>query len=342
MRMASLNSRPPPTQGAGSRWRPQRFFAHRLQSLEELERLNDGGGLAVDFHPVSRVAPRLLIEGGQSRSMSLWRTQSATGFLTVPTLEADLFTIRFITSGQMIRRNRRGDQILPQGYATFSPLEEMRNAEASSDFSAISGTIARASLLASYHALERKPGRPLPTLQPLTPIDTLGMRALLLTLERMQNRLRFVSAVDDLFFPLLEEIVSYQLLSVWPRLPAPESSSTGSLAAAHVRRAVDYIEAHLATPIRLAEVAAFAGVSVRMLQISFKRELSMTPLEFIIERRLQQVHRDLCDEAHRASPIAELSRRWGFTHMSAFAQRYRRSFGCSPTDTRRSKFSRVE
>lgn len=340
--MSHTNSRPPETQGSGSIWRPQRFFAHRLQSVQELERLNDGGGLVVNFYPVSRVSPLVQVEGGQSRSMSLWRTHSATGFLTVPTLEADLFTIRFVTNGRLIRRNWRGEQIATQGYATFSALEDMRNGEASAGFSAISSTIARASLLASYHALERKPDRPLPVLEPLTSIDNLGMRALLLSLEQMQIRLRDVRTADDLFFPLLEEIVSYQLLSVWPRAPVAEVPSTGSLTAAHVRSAVDYIEAHLATPFRLADVAAVAGVSVRMLQMSFKRELSMTPVEFIIERRLQRVHRDLCSEMHRDTSIAELSRRWGFAHMSDFAQRYRRRFGCTPSETRRDMLRKVE
>ena len=333
--MAHSDSRPPEAEGSESTRRPHRFFAHRLQSVRELERLNDGSTLPVDFFPVSRAAPQLRLEGGQSRTLSLWLTQSATGFVTVPRLEADLFTIRFVTSGQMIRRNRRGEQIVAQGFATFSPLEDMRSSEASPGFATISSTIAQASLLASYHALERKPDHPLPTLEPLTSVETLGMRALLLLLERMQVRLPDVHTADDLFFPLLEEIMSYQLLSVWPRRPAAEAASGGSPTAAHVRSAVDYIEAHLAMPFRLADVAAVAGVSVRMLQISFKRELSMTPLEFIIERRLQQVHRDLCSEAHRDRSIAELGRRWGFSHMSDFAQRYRRRFGCTPGETRR-------
>ena len=171
--------------------------------MREFERLNDDGGLAVNFYPVSRATPQVRVEGGQSPTMSLWLTQSATGFLTVPTLEADLFTIRFVTGGQMIRRNVRGEQVVTQGYATFSALEDMRSGEASSGFSAISSTIARASLLSSYHALEGKVDRPLPALEPLTSIDGLGMRALLLSLEQMQIRLRDVRTVDDLFFPLL-------------------------------------------------------------------------------------------------------------------------------------------
>ncbi len=333
--MPDSKSRVPAARDVQSPWRPQRFFAHQLQSVREFDHLNDDGGLAVNFYPVSRATPQVRVEGGQSPTMSLWLTQSATGFLTVPTLEADLFTIRFVTGGQMIRRNARAEQIVTQGYATFSALEDMRSGEASPGFSAISSTIARASLLASYHALEGKVDRPLPALEPLTSIDGLGMRALLLSLEHMQIRLRDVRTADDLFFPLLEEIVSYQLLSVWPRAPVAELHSTGSLSASHVRRAVEYIRAHLATPFRLADVAAEVGVSVRMLQMSFKRELGVTPVEFIIERRLQQVHRDLCSEAQRDVSIAELSRRWGFAHMSDFAQRYRRRFGCTPRETRR-------
>lgn len=318
-----------------SNWRPQQFFVHHPQSVREIEHLNDGGGLAVNFYPISRTPPRLRVEGGQSRSMSLWLTHSATGFLTVPTLEADLFTIRFINSGQMIRRNWQGEEVVTQGHATFSALEDMRNGEASSGFSALSCTITRATLLTSYQALEGRSDPILPVLEPVVSIDTLGMRSLLLSLQQMQARLPHARPAEDLLFPLFEEIIAYQLLSVWPRTPVVSPPSAGALSAAHVRRAIDYIDARIATPFRLADVAAAAGVSVRMLQMSFKRELEVTPVEFIIERRLQRVHRDLCNEAHRSTSIADISQRWGFSHMSDFTQRYRRRFGCTPGETRR-------
>ncbi len=324
------------------RWRPQQFFAHRLQSAREFASLNDDGGLAVDFYPVSRVPPQLRVEGGQSRSMSLWLTQSDTGFLTIPTLEADLFTIRFVTGGQMMRRNWRGEHVVAQGFATISALEDMRNGEASPRFSALSCTIARVSLLAGYHALEGHLDRPLPLLEPVVPIETLGMRALLLTLKQMHLRLKNIRAADDLFFPLIEEIITYKILSVWPRVPVAQMPCAAPSSAEHVRRAIAYIEARLAEPLRLADVASAAGVSVRMLQLSFKRELGVTPIEFIIGRRLQKVHDDIGNAAHRDTSLAELSRRWGFVHISDFTQRYRRRFGCTPGETRRRTLREVD
>ncbi|AWN49365.1 hypothetical protein DK419_25950 [Methylobacterium terrae] len=85
--------------------------------------------------------------------MSLWLTQTRTGFVTVPKLEADLFTIRFVTSGRMTRRSRTSEHLGYPGQAMFVAFEDMRNEEASAHFAAISGTITRSALLASHRAL---------------------------------------------------------------------------------------------------------------------------------------------------------------------------------------------
>ncbi|AWN49364.1 hypothetical protein DK419_25945 [Methylobacterium terrae] len=161
------------------------------------------------------------------------------------------------------------------------------------------------------------------------------MQSFLLCFRRLHRRLQQVDPGHDLFFTLFEEIVSYQLLSCWPRRqPAPESYSLKA-SSAQLRDAMAFIDAHLAQPLRLADIAAAAGVSVRTLQNSFKRELGTTPLGFIVERRLQRVHGDLRSHADADRSIADVARRWGFVHISDFTQRYRKRFGCTPTDTRR-------
>ncbi|AWB20654.1 AraC family transcriptional regulator [Methylobacterium currus] len=316
-------------------WRPQSFFTHQLHSTRSFELLNEHGGIAVDFHALRKTRPHLAVEGGQSRAMSLWLTRSTTGFLTVPKLEADLFTIRFVTSGRMIRRNRSGEHLGCPGDAMFVAFEDMRNEEASAHFAAISGTISRAALLASNRALGGAEDGACPELEPVTPVETLAMRSFLSCFQRLHRRLRQVDPAQDLFFPLFEEIVSYQLLSCWPRRRAAPRPHRSTPSSSSLRSAMEYIDARLGESLRLADVAAAAGVSVRTLQHAFKHELGTTPLGFIVERRLQRVHADLASPACADLSVADVARRWGFVHASAFTQRYRRRFGCTPTDTRR-------
>lgn len=316
-------------------WRPQSFFSHHLHSERAFDLLNEHGGIAVDFHALRKTSPHLSVEGGQSRAMSLWLTQSTTGFLTVPKLEADLFTIRFVTRGWMIRRNRNGEHLGHPGTAMFVAFEDMRNEEASARFAAISGTINRAALLASHRALDDADDEACPEFEPVTPVETLPMRSFLSCFQRLHRRLRQVDPAQDLFFPLFEEIVSYQLLSCWPRRPGAPRRDRPAVSSPGLRAAMEYIDAHLGKPLRLVDVAAAAGVGVRTLQHAFKRELGMTPLAFIIERRMQRVHADLASPDNADRSVADVARRWGFVHMGDFAQRYRRRFGCTPTETRR-------
>lgn len=327
----------PEPENAPATWRPQHYFRHHLGGRQALDRLNAQGGIAVAFRPSGDAVPDLRIEGGQSRTMSLWLTHSASGFLSVPKLDADLVTVRFVTSGQMIWRDRRGERIAHPGRAMIVPFEAMRCAEASAHFAALSGTITRAALRAAHHALEGRDQTGEPALEALAPADTAPMRSLLMSLRQMHRRLGHIDQCDDLFFPLLEEIVSYQILSCWPRRGAEAGRAGSGASSAHVRTAVQFIHAHLGQALRLSDVAAAAGISVRMLQIAFKRELGLTPLGYVIEQRLLRVHADLRDEAEAGSTIADLARRWGFVHMSDFAQRYRRRFGCTPIETRRTR-----
>src|SRR5690606_1754081 len=68
-----------------------------------------------------------------------------------------------------------------------------------------------------------------------------------------------------------------------------------------VRRAMEYLEANATSPVRMADVAAAAGVSVRALQIAFLEHRGCSPLTFLRERRLDCAHAMLL--AHDDLPI---------------------------------------
>jgi len=101
---------------------------------------------------------------------------------------------------------------------------------------------------------------------------------------------------------------------------------------AYVRRADDFMRANAAVPIRMEQVAAAAGCSVRTLNEVFRQFRDTTPLAALHTIRLEQARAELNQNVTGAS-IGEISRCYGFTNPGRFAAAYRRRFGESPADT---------
>ncbi|MBW8763408.1 MAG: helix-turn-helix transcriptional regulator [Microbacterium sp.] len=97
-----------------------------------------------------------------------------------------------------------------------------------------------------------------------------------------------------------------------------------------VRRALAYIEDNAHLPITVDDVAAASFISTRGLQYAFRRALDMTPAAALRRARLESARRELI--AGVDGSIADVARRWGFSHPSRFAAAYRAAFGMSPSE----------
>ncbi|MFI0849162.1 AraC family transcriptional regulator [Mesorhizobium sp. IMUNJ 23232] len=106
-----------------------------------------------------------------------------------------------------------------------------------------------------------------------------------------------------------------------------------SAAPFHVRRAMEFIQAHAAEPIGLVEIANAAGVSARTLHRSFQSFRGTTPLSWLKALRLQHAHDDLAAAEPATVSVTEVALKWGFGHLGHFSQDYRLRFGESPIDT---------
>lgn len=116
---------------------------------------------------------------------------------------------------------------------------------------------------------------------------------------------------------------NYTELLMQPGRPAPPSK---------VRKAIDLIEADPGADLSLAELSAAAGVTSRQLQRAFNEAVGMSPMAYVRAVRLDRVHADLLDGAG-STPVTEVAMRWGFFHLSRFAQQYRERFGVLPSET---------
>jgi AraC-like DNA-binding protein len=104
-----------------------------------------------------------------------------------------------------------------------------------------------------------------------------------------------------------------------------------------VKRALDAMHAEPWQPFTVVDLARVAGVSVRVLQESFRQYVGMSPLAYLRRLRLDGAHTELS----RADPwdlsVTDVAYRWGFTHLGRFAGAYRSRYGESPSQTLRAR-----
>lgn len=139
--------------------------------------------------------------------------------------------------------------------------------------------------------------------------------------------------------PLVHAILSGLLLSADHDLRAQLDAAARSIGPTTVRRAHQYIEEHAHEPITVAQVASWAGVSVRALQHGFQRSLGATPYQIIQHTRLQRAHQDLVNASADEATVAAIGAKWGFPHGGRFAALYHARYNTYPSTTLRSAAS---
>lgn len=105
---------------------------------------------------------------------------------------------------------------------------------------------------------------------------------------------------------------------------------------ATLRRAVAYLETNPDLDIGVTEVAGACHVSVRALQLAFRRHLDTTPMAYLRRVRLDRVHTELvaADPAGSVT-VTDVAARWGVLGRGRFSAQYRDEYGELPSETLR-------
>ena len=85
--------------------------------------------------------------------------------------------------------------------------------------------------------------------------------------------------------------------------------------------------------MQVRNVSDFAAASVSKLERIFQRELSVTPSQYILARRLHAVNRELESVENNGTRISDLAMQYGFRHLGRFSAAYRSHFGELPSQT---------
>lgn len=137
----------------------------------------------------------------------------------------------------------------------------------------------------------------------------------------------------------LREAIVHLLLEGMPhsyshQMPQQMSRQTHMPSPGHVKRAIDFMAANAARPLRLSDIAMAAGTSVRSLQGGFMRFRGMSPMAYLRTLRLHGVRTELL-VAGAGATVSHIAHTWGFPQLSSFSTLYMRAFGERPSATLR-------
>lgn len=166
------------------------------------------------------------------------------------------------------------------------------------------------------------------SLQPQQSMMAFGNPRVVTSLEELT---RFPSPDPDLFSLMLEG----WLLQTVARLMTGTSDrqTSGWLPAASIERVQQYVEAHYAEPLAVARLASIAGFSERHFARGFRAATSRTPMQFVMEVRIQNAKRLIREGRHSITETAYLC---GFGQAQHFSAAFKKATGVTPRDYMRS------
>ncbi len=151
-------------------------------------------------------------------------------------------------------------------------------------------------------------------------------------LDAVARLLRLLDHPADV--PVLAPLVEREIL--WRLLTGPHGAVLRQIGLAdsglsHVNRAIRWIRANHAEPMRVEELAAMVGMSGSAFHRHFRAVTTMSPLQFQKRIRLQEARSLLVAGAgDGAGAVAAVGHLVGYDSPSQFNREYRRLFGAPP------------
>lgn len=145
------------------------------------------------------------------------------------------------------------------------------------------------------------------------------------------------AAASPLIIGSTARLLAATALATFPNtaLLGPGAQDRSDASPATLRRAIAFIDEHVHDDIAGAEIAAAAGVTIRAVQLAFRRHRDTTPLGYLRQVRLDYAHRQLAAADPQRESVTAVAYQWGFANSSRFAAYYRQTFGVLPSHTLR-------
>ena len=119
-----------------------------------------------------------------------------------------------------------------------------------------------------------------------------------------------------------------------PQASGAAADGHGRLLAWQVRKVREYVDSHIAGPIRVAELCALIQRSEAHFSRAFKRTFGASPHAFVIQRRLELAGQYMLQTE---APLSDIALRCGFTDQAHLCNHFRQATGETPAAWRRAR-----
>jgi AraC-like DNA-binding protein len=145
------------------------------------------------------------------------------------------------------------------------------------------------------------------------------------------------AAASPLITGISARLLATAILVVFPNTcdTDPAARDRNDASTATLRRAIAFIDEHAAQDISLADVAAAAHVTIRAVQIAFRRHYGTTPTGYLRRIRLERARQELLAADPARESVTAVAYRWGFVSPGQFSAAYRQAYGVTPDQTLR-------
>ena len=142
--------------------------------------------------------------------------------------------------------------------------------------------------------------------------------------------------IGRLYAESLANTLAFHLFRHYNTGEQPILASVGGLTGRRLRLATDFINAHLADDLTLADIATVVDLSPFHFARAFKRTTGLTPQQYLMQRRIELAKSLL---AQADLPIVEVSAQVGFKNQSHFTTFFRRYTSMTPKVWRNTRFA---
>ncbi|MFC4942431.1 AraC family transcriptional regulator [Pseudonocardia sp. GCM10023141] len=162
-------------------------------------------------------------------------------------------------------------------------------------------------------------------------------RGLLSAVHHLKQQFSLAADTGSVPRPIIAQLESYVLTQTLLAIPNNHSDALrvepAQVGRSYVRRAAELVEQRADEPWTVEDLAREVSVGARALQSGFRRELGVTPMQYLREIRLRRARDELLNGSDQR--VSEIAVKWGFYHLGRFSQQYRQRFGVHPSETLR-------
>lgn len=169
--------------------------------------------------------------------------------------------------------------------------------------------------------------------QPLVPRLFFEDSALIETVLKLATMIESGGSGNRSYLEALGIVLAHELARTGAARHGAQAQINGGLAGWQRRKAMAYIEEHLAEPISLALLAGMVGLSACYFCRAFHRSFGMPPQRYQLSQRIERAKSLL---AKHAASVTDVGLTVGYNDASAFCTAFRRVAGRTPSAYRRS------